>query len=511
MTDKAKRPRKKRPIDYYKHKRSPEELKAYREQVEETRRKREEKRRLAEEAANVDGYIEPQPGPQTILVTCPFFEIFFGGARGGGKTFALILDFVSFADRNKHARGILFRKTYPELDEVKATADRIIIGGIKGSRFHASSRTYVLPNGATLKLRHLDRPDDADKYQGHQYQWAGFDEVPNWASPDAINKIRATIRDGKELRLVMTGNPGGPGHNWVKSRFIDPAPLGLTPIRSKSTKTTRIFIPSKIEDNKALLSRDPGYIDRLRASGPEWLVKAWIDGDWNIVAGGMFDDVWRNDKNIVRPFILPRTWRVDRSFDWGSSAPFSVGWWAEADGTEAKRKDGSVFCPPRGSIIRIAEWYGWDGTPNTGIRMLARDIARGIVERERQMFGSRKVMPGPADTNIFSAENGVCIADDMAKEGVKWTRADKRPGSRVTGWDRMRGMIAEASKERPEEPALYVTPNCQQFIRTVPLLPRDSRDIDDVDTTAEDHIADETRYRVQQVKRVLRSVKVEGL
>lgn len=337
--------------------------------------------------------------------------------------------------------------------------------------------------------------------------WMSFDELGNWPSPKPIDKLRACLRSGdapipKSFRA--SGNPGGIGHNWVKARYIDPAPP-FKPFFDAEAETWRVFIPSTLDDNPALLLNDPDYWKRVKAStaGDEALEKAWRWGDWDIVAGGMFDDLWRRDIHVIKPFSIPPSWTIDRSFDWGSSAPFSVGWWAESDGTKAP--NGRHY--PPGTLFRINEWYGWNERPNEGLKMLATEIAKGIKEREAEMGIAAK--PGPADSSIFDAENGVCIADDMAKFGVKWTAADKSPGSRKTGWERIRKYLKACIPERDangnplpmEQPGLFVFEQCAQFIRTVPVLPRDQNKRDDVDTKAEDHCGDESRYRVMEIKR----------
>jgi len=230
----------------------------------------------------------------------------------------------------------------------------------------------------------------------------------------------------------------------------------------------------------------------------------------------MFGDVWKPRIHIVPRFAIPETWRIDRSFDWGSSKPFSVGWWATSDGSDVRMPDGTWRSTVRGDLFRVAEWYGWTGKPNEGLKMLASDIAKGIVEREVRWGwrdqGRSRVHAGVADSSIFDTENGNCIAVDMARKvrladgreykGVQWLKADKRPGSRKNGWEQMRMAFQNAVKpvDGPRErPGLFIFDACQQFVRTVPSLPRDEKDMDDIDTDAEDHIADETRYRVRNM------------
>jgi hypothetical protein len=156
--------------------------------------------------------------------------------------------------------------------------------------------------------------------------------------------------------------------------------------------------------------------------------------------------------------------------------------------------DGSTKCWPKGSVFLISEWYGWNGTPNTGCEMLAGQIAAGIKEREKLL--KLNVRPGPADNAIFDTQNGNCIGDDMAAQGVKWTRSDKSPGSRVNGWEAIRQLLFNATNNPKEEPGLYIFDTCRHWLRTVPNLPRDNKKPDDVDTNAEDHAGDATRYRI---------------
>jgi len=442
---------------------------------------------------------EPQPGPQTALLSCPVEDVLFGGARGGGKTDGLLGDWLSHADLwGPHARGVLFRRTYPELEEIQERA-AVLFGPLAPDGWRGDPRTWTFPNGARLKFRHMERDEHANRYQGHSYTWLGLDELTHWPSAAPIDKLRATLRSAAGVRCVMrsTANPGGAGHNWVKARYIDPA----APYQPHTDDfgTLRVFIPSRLDDNPALRDGDPDYWRRVvaAAGGNQALLKAWRDGIWDIVAGGMFDDLW-TPRHILPVFPIPMGWKIDRTYDWGSSKPFSVGWWAEANGETVRLPDQRSFTPPRGSLIRIAEWYGWDGkNPNRGLRMTDSAVGQGIVQREREMGIHGRCRPGPADSMIFSADPGqTSPADAMASIGARFIPADKTKGSRRRGWEAMRRMMTESGKERPEAPGLWVFESCRQFIRTVPVLPRDEKDTDDVDSDAEDHIADETRYRI---------------
>jgi len=320
--------------------------------------------------------------------------------------------------------------------------------------------------------------------------------------------------------IRSTTNPYGPGHNWCKERYRLYGQWWKTIYVDDDTDPEgRLYPPrcalySYLDENQILLKEDPNYKQTIVASANNpAMAEAWLHGSWDIVAGGMFDDVWMPAHNIVSEFEVPSGWRIDRSFDWGSSAPFSVGWWAESNGSDLLFKDGTVRSTVRGDLFRIKEWYGWTGRANQGLRMLAVDIAHGIVERElawglRTIKGTR-VNAGPADNAIHRVENGMSIAHDMAKpirvgnlmySGIAWTMADKSDGSVKNGLEHMRKMIkyAHPNEGRPRERAgLFVCGECIQFMRTVPNLPRDEKDMDKVDKYSENHVCDETRYRVR--------------
>lgn len=240
---------------------------------------------------------QPQPGPQTAALLCPIADIMFGGARGGGKTSWLLGDWMTHSARYApHGRGILFRRTYDELDEVKDQAAEIY--GRVGSTWSPSKHTWYMPWGGFLKLRYLRRDADAERYQGHQYNWAGVDEAGNFPDPMPLDKIRATLRDkrGVPVRFPKTANPGGPGHAWLKSQYVDVC-RPMSPHINPNTGEPQIFIPSRLQDNKILMENDPGYVNRLRGSGPAWLVQAWLAGDWNATPeGGIIKAEWLRNR-----------------------------------------------------------------------------------------------------------------------------------------------------------------------------------------------------------------------
>lgn len=237
----------------------------------------------------------PSPGPQTLLLACPIPEVFFGGARGGGKTSGMLGDYLSHeAEFGEAVRGGWFRRTYPELGEAKGQAKELFPQ--LGAEWKESTQTWTFPSGAEFWFRYLENDADADKYQGQAFSWLGFDEAGTWASPVAIDKLRGSLRSSKGVRtrMVLTGNPGGVGHSWLKARYIEPAPP-LTPIEvdlGDGDKALRVYIPSKLSNNP-YLRNDSTYVANLKMSGAPWVIKAWLGGDWDAqIEGNVFKLAW---------------------------------------------------------------------------------------------------------------------------------------------------------------------------------------------------------------------------
>jgi len=455
----------------------------------------------------------PLPGSQTLFVTSPIYETLYEGTRGPGKTNALLLDFCQHVGQGMGQawRGILFRQNYPALADVVEKADEWIPRTFPGAHFRESGPggyTWEFATGEELLFRYIDKPRDYRNYHGHEYPWMAFDELTNWSDDRCYNIMQSCCRSstaGVPRKLRSTTNPYGPGHHWVKARFIDPAARGTVITDERGNQ--RVALHGHWSENVHLVAADPGYITRLLSAtddDPDQQA-AWVDGSWDIVAGTFFGGSWSRVHHVLQAFEIPATWPMDRAFDWGSSKPFSVGWWAECDGSRVTLADGAQRTFPRGTLIRVAEWYGCrPGKTNVGLQMEGGDIARGILERQKYAWPKRIIAPGPADSSIFDVQDGHSIASSFEKAGVTWTAANKGPGSRKNGWQLMRDRFGAGrpKKDRAgntlplEEPGLFIFANCTNFIRTVPMLPRDEKKPDDIDTNAEDHVADESRYRV---------------
>jgi hypothetical protein len=427
---------------------------------------------------------EPQSGPQVELIKCPVFEIFFGGARGGGKTDGVLGDFIEHADSyGEHAIGLMIRRTLTELGETIERSRQLYTP--LGWTYNEQQKMWRAPNGARLRFAYLERDADAEGYQGHSYTRLYVEEIGNFPSPKPILKLMATLRSGAGVPVGFraTGNPGGPGHQWVRARYIDPAPLGWRVVQDPVSGLDRVFIPSKVQDNK-YLGQD--YVSRLKASGSTELVRAWLEGDWSVIEGAFFE-CWSNEKHVIRPFEIPRDWLRFRSADWGSAAPFSIGWWAVV-GDEYRPQSDLVL--PRGALVRYREWYGSNGQPNVGLKLTAEQVAEGIRIREH----GETIRYGVLDPAAFAVDGGPSIAERMANKGVHFHRADNK---RVTqrgalgGWDQMRARLIGDGDGRP---MIYTFSTCVDSIRTIPALQHDPDKPEDLDTDMEDHAGDDWRY-----------------
>lgn len=452
-------------------------------------------------------------------------EILYGGAAGGGKSHLFRVASILWCASIPGLQVYLFRRLFDDLykNHMEGPTSFLALlspwmqsGHVK---FNLSKNFIEFWNGAKIHLCHCQYDKDVLKYQGAEIHVLLMDELTHF-SPFVYRYLRGRLRlgglavpeplKGVFPRILCGSNPGGPGHNWVKAGFVDmAAPMVISKMEKTEGGLLRQYIPARLDDNPTLLANDPDYAERLEGLGNPALIKAMREGDWNIVAGGALDDVW-TPRVVVPRFKVPSTWRVDRSFDWGSSHPFAVTWFAEADGTEATLPDGAKWSPPRGTLVLCHEWYGASG-PNVGLKMSPRDVAKGIKEREASLVAGEWVhapYAGPADNQIsaVSQPGTPTIADEMAREGIRWNASDKAPGTRKIGLELLRSRIREAGKERPEEPALYLMDHCRAAISQLPVLPRDARNPDDVDTAAEDHLYDAVRYRVLAAKRQVTSI-----
>jgi hypothetical protein len=427
----------------------------------------------------------PQAGRQKALIDCPVYEIFYGGARGGGKTDGVLGKMGLKALKYGEAFNcVFFRKELPMLDDAIARSKQIYTP--LGARFLDHKKTWLFPNGGMMRFRPLERDADAEKYQGQNLSDVCIEEVGAYGDPNPIFKMHAALRSaaGIPTQMHMTGNPAGAGQGWLKERFVEPNPLGmeiLVETLPNGMKRQRVFIPAKVTDNQLLLKNDPNYIGNLYMVGSKALVQAWLEGDWDAVEGAYFDN-FDKSKHIVAPFKIPDEWTKIRAFDWGYDKPFCVLWGAVSDGRPVELNDGSFTSYPKDSIIIYREWYGAT-KPNVGLRMQNSDIAKGILEREKR----ERIDDMVADPAIWINSGGLSIGEQMMVDGCFFRRADNK---RISGWQQVRQRLSSDN----EPPMLYIFSTASALIRTLPSMQHDKIKAEDLDTTAEDHAVDTLRY-----------------
>ena len=400
------------------------------------------------------------------------FELLYGGAAGGGKSDFLLVDFISFCNEWRQGwKGILFRRTYPELESIINRAKQLYIP--LGARWNKAERTFYFPPGSKLQFRFLERDDDVTRYQGQEYTWIGFDELGNYPTDYCWRYMMSRARSaaGAPCYIRGTANPGGPGHAWIKTRFID----GFEPGKIYKTKDglTRSFVKALIQDNKKLLNHDPDYLKRLEML-PSHLRRALLDGDWDVFAGQVFDE-FRREKHVVKPFALPSgVWKRFYSLDWGFAKPFSLGKWA---------------VNAEGRMIRYGEWYGCEKhEANTGIKMGAKKaaeiawghaVAEGVTEviADGAMWGKQDDIPSPAE--------------EWEATGFKMIPMYKEK-DRVNGLMQVHQQMMTTGEDG--KPMMLIFDHCVDFIRTIPVLTPSPNNPEDINSDLEDHIYDETRY-----------------
>ncbi len=465
----------------------------------------------------------PFQGGQRKMLTCPVWECLMHGNRGGGKTDALLMDYGQGIGQGYGAdwRGLLLREATTELGDVIAKSKKWFPRLFPGCKYNNSRKVWTFLDGETLWFNYARVLADYDQYHGHEYPWIGWEELTNHAVPEVYLKLMSCNRSSNALvpkRYRSTCNPSGPGHAWVKERFIDkigegrvytedvivqiPDDDGID--QDVTLQITRTHVQSLLDENKAMKIADPLYLAKLKqlTDGNEMLEKAWLKGSWDLVMGGFFTDVWDPKIHHKNPFTIPTSWTAFRSFDWGSSKPWGVTYCFEANGIQSPDRETDPSLPyiPKGSIIIPTELYGWTGVPNEGDQAVSQTIAERTLAMDNAIqieYGIR-VDPGPADTSIWDVRDGVSIGNNLTSHGCNWSKAYKGKGSRIAGWAIIRQMLSSAKKQDREKPHLYLFSAAQHHIRTLPLQQRDEKKPEDIDTDGEDHLMDSLRYALSR-------------
>jgi hypothetical protein len=393
-------------------------------------------------------------------------------------------------------------------------------------------------NGSMIHLCHCQHEDDKYLYQGAEMAVLMIDEATHF-SKTKYEYLRTRVRLAKTWkppreftqvwgekffpRILLGSNPGGVSFSFFRREFVKLVePFTIVKMPNEKGGMLRQYIPAKLEDNPSIDKEE--YEGKVMGVGNAGMAKMLLEGDWDAIAGGMFDDVWDDSVHMIEPFEIPESWYIDRSFDWGYTDPFSVGWWAQSDGTEVTLNDGSKVTFPKNTLFRIAEWYGWTGEENVGAGLTAYEIGHGIKKREKEnpvFKNARKVYPGPADTQIWNTN---IKQDSMYRSLVQemnsgyynsshytmfdiFTKADKTYGSRIRGWDVLRTHLKNSLKfPKVDRECIFFFKTCPNVSRIIPITVRHESKIEDIADGQEDHILDEIRYRVQHTIQRMRKI-----
>ena len=416
----------------------------------------------------------------------------FGGARGGGKSWAVRTKAKILAASYDGIKILIVRKTYTELNNNHILPLREELNGL--AVYNTTEKMFKFPNGSMIKFGYCNADRDLDQYQGAEYDIIFIDEATNllelW-----IKKITACMRgvNGFPKHTYYTCNPGGVSHGYFKRLFIDKK------YEAGENPDDYAFIQALVTDNRALMASQPDYMRQLEALPPK-LRDAWLYGRWDVYEGQFFEEFREtpdpqkcNDAGItveqalqqhrwthvIEPFDMNvgdrRGWHIMRSYDFGYNKPFSLGYWAvDYDGV----------------LYRIMEMYGCTETPDEGVKWSPDEQFRRISELERQhpWLKGRKIVDSVADPAIWDSSRGESIAETAARYGIYFTPGDNQ---RIPGWMQVhyRMQFDENGYAR-----MYVFNNCKAFIRTMPLMMYSETQPEDLNTKLEDHCPDEVRY-----------------
>lgn len=417
----------------------------------------------------------PEPSEkQKMFLRSKVKHVAYGGARGGGKSWAVRAKAMLLAAHYPGIKMLIVRRTYKELE---GNHIRILRRDCKDiARYNGTNKVLTFINGSTIEFAYCAADRDLDHMQGLEFDVCFFDEACQ-LSEYQMKAITATVRGVNNFpkRVYYTCNPGGQGHSYIKRVFIDRQFIkGENP-------NDYVFIQALVDDNTALMKAQPEYLAQLEGL-PEKLRQAWRFGRWDVFEGQVFgeftDDAEHYDDrrwtHVVNPFPIPDTWTIYRGLDWGYSKPFSVGWYAIS---------------PAGRMYRFRELYGCTGEANTGVEWTVGQLGwkiREIEETDDRIRG--KHVFGVADPAIFASDGGPSIAEQLEECGVYFDRGDNKR------WPGKMQCHYRLAFDDEGIPMFYVFNSCKHFIRTIPALLYSETDTEDVDTKMEDHIYDEWRY-----------------
>lgn len=429
----------------------------------------------------------PNPGPQTDFLAADEREVLFGGAAGGGKTFAIIADPMRYFS-NRNFNGLILRRTNDELREIVWKTQELYPQAFPGAKWAEKKSQWTFPSGARLWLTYLDRPEDVLRYQGQAFSYVAFDELTQHPTPFAWDYMRSRLRTtDPDLPTFMraTTNPGGPGHGWVKKMFIDPAPENVAfaatdldtgePLvypesheKAGQPLFQRKFIPASLYDNP-YLTEDGSYEANL-LSLPEMQRRQLLEGDWAVADGAAFPE-FKKSIHVIEPFDIPKDWRRFRSCDYGYSSYSAVHWFA--------------IDPSYETLYVYRELYV---SKHTG-----KDLARVVLDAE----SGESISYGVLDSSCWHnrGQLGPSIAEEMIAMGCRWRPSDRTAGARVAGKNQFHQRLKV--DEEFSLPGIIFFNTCRQIIADLPVIPSDPKGSDDIDPRyASDHAYDSVRYGI---------------
>ncbi len=431
----------------------------------------------------------------------------------------MLLDWLRHASLyGKAANGLLVRRELTQLVDLIKESHKVY-GPLKWT-WREAPKTWITPEGATLRFDHLESDEDSNKYLGWNLSWLGIEEITTFPRPEPIFRLMACLRSPNpnvRVNFRCTANPGGVGHQWCKARYIDPAPLGYRFITDAETGLKRFFIPAKAQDNKYI---SPEYLERIKLAAPNAnILRGWLHGDWNFAEGAFFDE-WNSALHVIHQFKIPDHWPRYVAFDPGSSDPAAVVWGAIVadDSYEPQRIGGNTIEDkhtyqdhlPRGAFVVYRELYFAKPGTDIGLRLAIETMAaeirdaeytqvvRGVTYNEPRDEDNRPgIAKRVAGLDLFNHKNGPSLAERMAVEPYRLyfykaetTRVATK--SKMGGWNMLRWRL----QGQDGRPMIYFMENCTNTIRTLPALQIDETRPEDVRNCDYDHLGDAVRYLV---------------
>ena len=431
--------------------------------------------------------IQINKGPQESFINAPEREVLYGGAAGGGKSFALLIDPLRYCQYPDHS-ALILRRTNDELRELIHKSTELYPKFYRGAKWSERKSQWTFPSGARIWLTYLEQDKDVLRYQGQSFSYVGFDELTQYPTSFPWDYLRSRLRStNPEIDVYMraTTNPGGPGHSWVKKMFIDPStPNKSFWARDPETKEVlkypkghnrageplfqRRFIPASLKDNPYLYNT--GDYETMLLSLPEVQRKQLLYGSWDIAEGAAFTEFDRKT-HVIEPYDIPSGWRKFRACDYGYGSYSAVLWFAVT---------------PDDTLVVYRELYVR--------KVLAVELARIILNLESQ---DGKMAYGVLDSSCWHkrGDTGPSLAEQMILEGCKFRPSDRSRGSRVSGKNEIHRLLRV--DEDTDMAGIQIFNTCTNLIAQLPILPLDKRNPEDIDTHSEDHLYDALRYGIQ--------------